>query len=77
MVRKILEIIDENSIEKLNFYLFLGKVVAKYIAFGKNIIFLKQFVPVQGGLNPPLTCPAYATVFHAVVEIIETFKSFE
>ena len=34
------EISDENSIEKLNFYLFLGKVAATNRAFGNNIIFL-------------------------------------
>ena len=46
---KTLEIFDENSIEKLNFYLFLEKVVAKNRAFGNNIIFLQQFFPVRGG----------------------------
>ena len=51
----ILEIFDENSIEKLNFYLFLGKVVAKNRAFGNNIIFLQQFFPVRGGVQTPLT----------------------
>ena len=51
---KSLEIFDENSIEKLNFYLFMGKVVAKNRAFGNNIIFLQQFLPVRGGgLNTP------------------------
>ena len=57
---KILEIFDENSIEKLNFYQFLGKVVAKNRAFGDNIVFLQQFFPVRGGggLTPP---SAYAT----------------
>ena len=49
---KILEMFDENSIEKLN-YLFLGKVVAKNRAFGNNIIFLQQFFPVGGGVEPP------------------------
>ena len=48
------EIFDENSIEKLNFYLFLGKVVAKNRAFGNSIIFLQQSFPVGGGgFNPP------------------------
>ena len=56
---KIWKIFDENSIEKLNFYLFLGKFVAKNRNFGNNIIFLQQFFPVRGGgSNPP---PAYAT----------------
>ena len=40
---KILKIFDENSIEKLKFYLFWGKVVAKNIAFGNNILFLDFF----------------------------------
>ena len=59
-----MEIIDENSIEKLNFYLFLGKVVAnKNRAFGNNIILLQQFFSVGGGGGSnPLTPPAYATV---------------
>ena len=50
---KILEICDENSIEKLNFYLFLGKVVAKNRAFGNSLIFLQQLFPVRGGGWPP------------------------
>ena len=58
---KILEIFDENSIEKLNFYLFLGKVAAKNRAFGNNIIFLQQFFPVGGGVQTPPNPPAYAT----------------
>ena len=47
---KILKIFDENSIEKLNFYLFFGKVVAKNRAFGNIIIFLQKNFPA---LNPP------------------------
>ena len=50
---KILEIFDENSIEKLNFYLFLGKVVAKNRAFGNNIIFLQHFFRLGGGGSSP------------------------
>ena len=61
---KILEIFDDNSIEKLNFYLFLGKVVAKNRALGNNIIFLQQFFPVRGGVQTPLPPPAYATDIH-------------
>ena len=62
-VEKTLEIFDENSIEKLNFSLFWGKVVAKNRAFGNNIIFLQQFFLLGGGrgaLNSP-NPPAYAT----------------
>ena len=42
------KIFDENSIEKLNFYLFWGNFVAKTRAFGNNISFLQQFSPVRG-----------------------------
>ena len=53
-----MKIFDENSIEKLNFYLFLGKVVAKNRAFGNNINFLQQFFPVRGGgLKQPTPSP--------------------
>ena len=55
---KILEIFDENSIEKLNFYIFFGSV-AKTRAFGNNIIFLRQFFRFRGGgFSPfPLATP--------------------
>ena len=46
---KTFEIFDENSIEKLNFYLFLGKPDAKNRAFVNNIIFLQEFFPVRRG----------------------------
>ena len=49
LVVKILKIFGENSIEKLNFYLFLRKVVAKNRAIGNNIIFLQQFYLVRRG----------------------------
>ena len=49
---EILKIFDENSKEKLNFYLFLANFVAKNRNFGNNIIFLQQFFPV-GGVEPP------------------------
>ena len=52
-----MKILDENSIEKLNFYLFLGKVVAKNRAFGNNIIFLQQFFSGSGDFEPPLRKP--------------------
>ena len=55
-LEKILEIFDESSIGKLNFYLFSGKPFAKNRAFGNNIIFLQQFFPVrEGGFEPPIT----------------------
>ena len=49
--------------EKLNFYLVLGKFVAKNRNFGNNIILLQHFFRFGGGggwLNPP-TPHAYAT----------------
>ena len=57
---KILKIFDENSMEKLNFYLFLGKFVAKNRNFGNNIIFLQHFFRFWG-VNPPPNPSAYAT----------------
>ena len=57
---KTLEIFDENSIQKLNFYLFLGKVVARNRAFGNNIIVLQQIFPLGGGIFPR-SPPGYAT----------------
>ena len=52
---KTLKIFDENSIEKLNFYQVLGRVVAKKWALGNNISFLQQFFPVRGGGLKPLS----------------------
>ena len=48
---KILKIFDENSIEKLNFYFYLGKFVTKNRAFGNNTIFLQRFFGF--GFPPP------------------------
>ena len=63
---KILKLFDENSIEKLNLYLFFVKYVAKNRNFGNNIIFLQQFFPVRGGVQttkpPPLRTPLNYTV---------------
>ena len=50
---KILKILDENSMEKLNFYLVFGNFVAKNRNFGNNIIFLQQSFPVRGVWTPP------------------------
>ena len=62
---KISKIFDENSMQKLHFYLFLGKFVAKNRNFGNNIIFLQQFFPVRGVAGwTPLTPPAYATALN-------------
>ena len=54
LVGEILRIFDENSIEKLNFYLFFGKFVAKnrnseITSFSYNNFFLFG----GGSLNPP------------------------
>ena len=44
--------------EKLNFYLFLGKFVAKNRHLGNNIIFLQQLFRFRGGISPfPLATP--------------------
>ena len=34
----------------------LGKVVAKHRGFGINIIFLQQFLPLEGGTFPVFLC---------------------
>ena len=51
-IEKILKVFDENSIEKLNFSLFLGKVVATNRAFENTIIFLQQFFRFRRDLTP-------------------------
>ena len=43
LVGENLRIFDDTSIEKLNFYLFWGKFVAKNRAFGNNIFLLHFF----------------------------------
>ena len=45
---KIFKILDENSMEKSNFYLFFGKSVAKNRNFGNNIIFPQHFFRYGG-----------------------------
>ena len=47
--------------EKLNFYLFLGKSFAKNRNLGNNIIFLQHFFSGWGGGVEPPNPPAYAT----------------
>ena len=42
-----------NSIEKLNVYLFLWKVVARNRAFGNNTIFYNNFFQFRGGVWTP------------------------
>ena len=69
---KTLKFFDENSIEKLNFYLALGNIVAKNRSFGNIIIFLQQYFPVRGaGFDPPPIPPEYATAYCT----IETVRS--
>ena len=46
---KILKILEENSIEKNDFSIISGKVVAKYRALENNTRFLQQFFPISGG----------------------------
>ena len=49
---KTLEIFDENSIEKLNLFIF-RKFFSKNRAFGNNTIFLQQFFRFRGvGISP-------------------------
>ena len=55
---KILKIFDGNSIEKLNFYLFLGKLLLKIETSEITSFFYSNFFRLGGGANPP---PAYAT----------------
>ena len=59
---KTLEIFDENSIEKLNFYLFFGKVVEK-IEISEITSFFYNIFSGSGGVNPSNPPPPeYATV---------------
>ena len=56
------KILEENSTEKMTFYIISGKVVAKYRALENNTRFLQQFFPISGGersrvLPPPLQAP--------------------
>ena len=46
---------DDGELEKLNFYLFLGKVVAKIELSEITSFLYNNFFPVRGGggLNPP------------------------
>ena len=56
---EILKIIDENPIEKLNFYFYFGKFVTKNRAFGNNTMFLQQFFRFRGGGGFPLATPLH------------------
>ena len=56
---KILKLFDKNSLEKLNFYLFLEKL-SKNRDLGNNIIFLQQFFQFRRGERSqcsPLAAP--------------------
>ena len=50
---EILNILDENSIDKLNFIIIFRKIVTKNRAFGNNTIFLQQFFRLGGGFPSP------------------------
>ena len=59
---KILKFFDENSIGKLNFFIFIFyfflKFVTKNRAFGNNTIFLQQFFRFRGDFPlSPLATP--------------------
>ena len=65
----IVKVFDENSIEKLNFLIFIyfcfGKFVTKNRAFGNNIIFLQQFFRFRGGGNfPPFPLATLTVSIH-------------
>ena len=51
-VEKIMQIFDENSIEKLNFIMISRKFVTKNRAFGNNPIFLQQFFRLREDFHP-------------------------
>ena len=55
ILRNFWKFFAENSMKKLNLYLFLGKFVAKNRNLGNSIIFLQHFFRFGGGegLNPP------------------------
>ena len=55
---KILKIVEENSIEKNDFSIISGKVVAKYRALENNTRFLQQFFPISGGNVPVFPPPS-------------------
>ena len=75
---KILKFFDENSIEKLNLFIFIflffsWKFVTKNIAFVNNTIFLQQFFSVSGGGEfppSPLASVRFATLFDFEYETI-------
>ena len=67
---EILRILDEKSIEKLNFYFYFGKFVTKNRAFGNNTIFLQQCFRFRGDFPLP---PGYALGcigYHNSMEVI-------
>ena len=51
------EIFDKNSMKKLNFYLFLGKFVAKIETSEMTSFFYNNFFRFGGGVQPPLGTP--------------------
>ena len=51
ILARFLNVFDENSIEKLNFYPFLRKSFSINKAFRNNIIFLQQFCSGSGGFE--------------------------
>ena len=69
---KILKFFDENSIEKLNFFIFyfyfifFSKICYQKLNFRNNTIFLQQFFRFRGGggFPPPFLPPGYALDFN-------------
>ena len=57
-----MKIFDENSIEKLNFELFLENLLLKIELSEITSFFLQEFFPFRGGGDFPPVPPGYATV---------------
>ena len=55
---EILKILEENSIEKIDFSIISGKIVAKYRALGNNTRFLQQFFRFRRGVAFPCSFQA-------------------
>ena len=68
------EIFDQNSIEKLDFFIIFGKFVTKNRDFGNNTIFQQQFLRFRGGGISPFP-PGYALDPHWVLNYQSTIKA--
>ena len=75
ILEKILKIFDENSKEKLDFYLFLGKLLLK-LEHSEIISFLYNIFFQLRGVEPPYPS-AYATPISLESGQIANFKRSE